>query len=61
MSKIKINEDAHKIADMIEKTDTELRGNLLMEVGAILKHRTQYFTANLILSAAIEYGIKQDT
>lgn len=49
-------EDAKKIADIINSTDTKDRGTLLYVVSLFLEDCTQYFTSKVILRAAIAYG-----
>ena len=52
-----IKADALQIAEAIASTDTDFRGNLLVLVGDNLRHMGQNFTGNILLSAAIEYGV----
>jgi len=49
--------DVQKITDLIINTDTDHRGDLLFNVSKLLKDHTQYHTANIIKSAALEYGV----
>ena len=49
---------ASEIAELIADTDTEDRGLLLKMVADTLKANTQYYTGNVIQSAAYNYGIK---
>ena len=49
--------DALQIAVAIANTDTDFRGKLLVLVGDNLRSMGQNFTGNMILSAAIEYGV----
>lgn len=47
---------AAMIADLIDKTDTQKRGDLLKKIASHLQSRSQYYTASLIMKAAQEYG-----
>jgi hypothetical protein len=50
--------DAKKIAEIIQGTDTDLRGNLFAEVALELRKQSQGFTCSLFIKIASEYGIK---
>jgi len=47
---------AAMIAELIDKTDTDERGILFREIAVLLKGRSQYYTATLIMQMAHEYG-----
>ena len=51
--------DAKAIAAIISGTDIEERGNLLAMIAEELQGNMQHFTANIIHSAALAYGIKE--
>lgn len=48
---------ANQIAEIILNTGTEYRGILLDLVAKVLITKTQYFTATIIQSAAVAYGL----
>lgn len=53
-----IEKDAKVIANMITKTDSDLRGNLFLLVAENLGKDSQNFTSSLLKKIAIIYGIK---
>lgn len=48
--------DADTIAQIVKTTDTDYRGKLFRLVAEKLSTNTQYYTAYLFRSIAIEYG-----
>jgi len=56
-----MEKDAQTIAEILIKTNTDLRGNLLKRVSEILIARSQGFTGNLINETAEKYGINPKT
>lgn len=54
----RLDASAEQVAEILQGTDTDLRGNLLLMAGAKLQAKGQHFTGKLISSAGIEYGIK---
>jgi len=56
----RLKKDAKKIASILRRTDTQLRGDLLAEVAVSLKRHGQQYTAFRIEHAAKLYGLKED-
>jgi len=54
----KIKDDAKKISDILIETNTDVRGNLFLEVFNNLVDEGQGFTASLFLQMSSEYGVK---
>lgn len=54
-----IRSRAEKIATFIARTNSDNRGDLLLEVAKILKGNGQAYTAKLLAAVASEYGVNR--
>ncbi len=52
-----ITDNAKVIAEIIHETNIDYRGNLLNEVGEILKTKGQGYTGSLMMFSGKQYGI----
>ncbi len=52
-----LTDNAKVIAEIIKETDIDYRGNLLNEVGKILKRNSQGYTGSLMIFSGTQYGI----
>lgn len=58
MSYLEKSKNANIIANILAKTDSSDRGELLNEVAIKLVIKTQFYTAKIIAKCAGEYGFK---
>jgi len=56
MKKDDLKNYAQKIANLVEKTNTEDRGDLLLEVAAKLEQKSQHFTSAIFYAAGNKYN-----
>ena len=52
--------NAMRIANIMRKTDTEKRGDLLLMVSKALSKQTQHYSASLFEQIAQEYGVHKE-
>lgn len=50
---------AEKIARLVIETNTDTRGEVLLEVAGILRNNGQGFTASVFQFAAVRYGFER--
>lgn len=55
-----IKSHACVLADIIELTNTDYRGNLLLQTGKVLRARGQAYTGKVLTDAAKKYGYKEE-
>jgi hypothetical protein len=53
-----IDQKAADISDMVNKTQTEYRGNLFLAISTQLQKKGQHYTADLFHDLANVYGVK---
>ena len=51
---------AETIARLVQETNTDTRGDLLLEVSQLLKRQAQGFTASVFYRAAAHYGFSRE-